>query len=157
LGVGDRRGGREEAPRKQQSGERRSHNLDRLRVDFDAKGLVANAGLVLRATLADRLGLPELLRQRVRLGKVAGATNPDRKAMTMIGALLAGGEWMEDVNALRAGGLVAEVLGVSPAAVSTVGTMLRGSPLAMPTSWMRSRRISTGAPGRREPAPGSRC
>src|SRR5215471_20211770 len=93
-----------------------SHTLDRLRVDFDARGLVANAGLVLPATLAQRLGLPELLRHHVRLGKVEGAANPDRKAMTLIGSLLAGGEWMEDVNALRAGGLGAEVLGVSPAA-----------------------------------------
>jgi len=99
-----------------------SHTLD---VRFDAKGLVANAGLVLPATLAQRLGLPELLRHHVRLGKVAGAANPDRKAMTMIGTLLAGGEWMEDVNALRAGGVAAEVLGVSPAAASTVGTFLR--------------------------------
>ncbi len=99
-----------------------SHTLE---VRFDAKGLVAHAGLILPATLAQRLGLPELLRQHVRLGKVAGAANPDRKAMTVIGSLLAGGEWMEDVNALRAGGLCAEILGVSPAAASTVGTFLR--------------------------------
>jgi hypothetical protein len=99
-----------------------SHTLD---VRFDAKGLVAHAGLILPATLAQRLGLPDLLRQHVRLGKVAGAANPDRKAMTMIGSLLAGGEWMEDVKALRAGGLGAEILGVSPAAASTVGTFLR--------------------------------
>src|SRR5215472_15481805 len=65
-----------------------SHTLE---VRFDAKGLVAHAGLILPATLAQRLGLPELLRQHVRLGKVAGAANPDRKAMTMIAALLAGG------------------------------------------------------------------
>jgi hypothetical protein len=54
--------------------------------------LVANAGLVLPATLAQRLGLPELLRQHVHLGKVAGAANPDVKAMTAIASLLAGGE-----------------------------------------------------------------
>jgi hypothetical protein len=49
-----------------------SHTLD---VRFDAKGMVANAGLGLPATLAQRLGLPELLRQHVHLGKVAGAAN----------------------------------------------------------------------------------
>jgi hypothetical protein len=49
-------------------------------VSFDAKGLVANAGLLLPATLGERLGLPELLRQHVHLGKVAGAANPDVKA-----------------------------------------------------------------------------
>ena len=102
-----------------------SHNLDRLRIDFDAPGLVANAGLVLPATLAQHLGLPALLRQHVRLGKVAGAANPDRKALTVIASLLAGGEWGDDVNALRVGGLSAEVLGLAPAAASTVGTFLR--------------------------------
>jgi len=102
-----------------------SHNLDRLRIDFDAPGLVANAGLVLPATLAQHLGLPALLRQHVRLGKVAGAANPDRKALTVIASLLGGGEWVDDVNALRVGGLGAEVLGVAPAAASTVGTFLR--------------------------------
>ena len=64
-----------------------SHNLDRLRIDFDAPGLVANAGLVLPATLAQHLGLPALLRQHVRLGKAAGAANPDRKALTVIASL----------------------------------------------------------------------
>jgi hypothetical protein len=78
-----------------------SHTLD---VRFDARGPVAHAGLVLPTTLAQRLGLPELLRRHVRLSKVEGAANLDRKAMTMIGVLLIGGEWMEDVNALRAGG-----------------------------------------------------
>ena len=102
-----------------------SHNLDRLRIDFDAPGLVANAGLVLPATLAQHLGLPALLRQHVQLGKVDGAANPDRKALTVVASLLAGGEWVDDVNALRVGGLSAEVLGVAPAAASTVGTFLR--------------------------------
>jgi Transposase DDE domain group 1 len=94
-------------------------------VSFDAKGLVANAGLLLPATLGERLGLPELLRQHVQLGKVAGAANPDVKALTLIASLLAGGECVEDVNVLRAGRVCAEVLGVKPAAASTVGTFLR--------------------------------
>jgi DDE family transposase len=94
-------------------------------VRFDAKGLVANAGLVLPATLGERLGLPDLLRQHVHLGRVAGATNPEVKALTLIASLLAGGECVEDVNALRAGRVGAEVLGVMPAAASTVGTFLR--------------------------------
>ena len=102
-----------------------SHTLDRLRVGFDAPGLVANAGLVLPATLAQHLGLPGLLRRHVHLGKVAGAANPEVKAMTAIASLLAGGGWMDDINALRADGLGAEILGLSPAAASTVGTFLR--------------------------------
>lgn len=102
-----------------------SHTLDRLDITFDAKGLVANAGLVLPATLAQHLGLPELLRHHVRLGKVDGAANPDRKAMTLIASLLAGGEWVEDCNVLRVGRVGAEILGVKPAAASTVGSFLR--------------------------------
>lgn len=100
-----------------------SHTLD---VRFDAKGLVANAGLLLPANLAQRLGLPDLLRRHVRLGQADGAANPDVKGMTVIASLLAGGEWMDDVNALRAGRVGREVLGVAPAAASTVGTFLRG-------------------------------
>src|SRR5215469_15099963 len=134
-----------------------SHTLDRLRVRFDAKGLVANAGLVLPATLAQRLGLPELLRHHIRLGKVAVAANPDRKAMTVIGSLLAGGEWMEDVNALRAGGLGTQILGACCRRRPRRRAPSCGrSPLATLASWTRSRRISTGAPGRREPDPASR-
>src|SRR5258708_16180056 len=45
--------------------------------------------------------------------------------MTAIFSLLAGGEWVDDVNALRAGGLGAAILGMTPAAASTVGTFLR--------------------------------
>src|SRR5205809_6894825 len=93
-----------------------SHSRDRLRVGFDAPGLVANAGLVLPATLAQHLDLPALLRHHVHLGKVEGAANPDVKAMTAIASLLAGGEWMDDVNVLRAGRLGAEFQGLELAA-----------------------------------------
>jgi len=96
-----------------------------LEVQFDAKGLVANAGLVLPATLARHLSLPDLLRRHVRLGRVEGAANPDVKGMTVIASLLAGGEWVDDVNALRAGRVGREILGVAPAAAFTVGTFVR--------------------------------
>lgn len=102
-----------------------SHSLDHVQVAFDGKGLVANAGLILPTTLAQHLGLPELLRRHVRLGRVDGAANPDRKAMTLVASLLAGGEWVDDVDILRSGGVGAEVLGMAPAAASTVGTFLR--------------------------------
>ena len=103
-----------------------SHTLDRLDINFDAKGLVANAGLALPFTLAEHLGLGTLLRQHVRLGQVknsAGA-NPQIKAMTVIAAVLAGGEYIDDVKALKAGG-GASVLGFAPAAASTTGSFLR--------------------------------
>src|SRR5213078_947888 len=74
---------------------------------------------------AQHLDLPALLRHHVHLGQVEGAANPDVKAMSAIDSLLAGGEWMNDINALRAGRLGAEILGLEPAAASTVGTFLR--------------------------------
>jgi hypothetical protein len=43
----------------------------------------------------------------------------------MVHSLLAGGEWIDDVNALRAGGVSADILGMTPAAASTVSTFLR--------------------------------
>ena len=45
-------------------------------VRFDAKGLIANAGLVLPATLGERLGLPELLRQHIHLGRPCTTGSP---------------------------------------------------------------------------------
>jgi hypothetical protein len=100
--------------------------------------LVANAGLVLPATLAQRLSLPELLRHHVHLGKMAGAANPDHKAMAAIASLLAGGEHMNGVNALCVGGAGAEILGVVPAAAFTVGTSPASSGFPPPTVSCRS-------------------
>jgi hypothetical protein len=80
-----------------------SHNLDRLGVTFDDLGLVADAGLLLTATLAQRLGLRATLDRRLKLGRVAGAAIAGQKAMTLIASILAGGDTIDDANALRAG------------------------------------------------------
>jgi len=101
-----------------------SHNLDRLGVTFDEPGLVADAGLLLTATLAQRLGLRATLDRHLKLGRVAGAANAGQKAMTLIASILAGGDTIDDANALRAGN-AATVLGHRPAAPSTLGTFLR--------------------------------
>lgn len=101
-----------------------SHKLDSVGIRFDAVGLVTNAGLILPATLGDRLGVRGLIDEHVHLGKVGGAANPGQKAMTVVASLLAGGDHIDDVNALRSGGTAA-VLGLDPAAASTVGTFLR--------------------------------
>ena len=45
---------------------------DRIRILFDDHRLVANAGLILPATLALRLGLPQLLREAPRPRRRAG-------------------------------------------------------------------------------------
>ena len=48
---------------------------DRIQITFDDRRLVANAGLLLPATLARHLGLPELVRQRLDLGDAPGRAN----------------------------------------------------------------------------------
>ena len=44
------------------------HHPGRIRIAFDDHRLVANAGLILPATLALRLGLPQLVQQCLDLG-----------------------------------------------------------------------------------------
>lgn len=103
---------------------RSSHTLDRLATAFDERRLVADAGLLLPATLAQHLGLRELFDQHVDLGAAAGRANVGDKALTLIMSALAGGDCIDDAGALRAGGSGA-VLGHALRAPSTLGTFLR--------------------------------
>jgi hypothetical protein len=103
---------------------RSSHNLDRLGVAFDGTQLVADAGLVLPATLAARLGLRDLVEQHLDLGQAAGRANPGDKLLTLVMSALAGGDCIDDAAALRAGG-TERVLGFAVKAASTLGTFLR--------------------------------
>ena len=91
---------------------------------FDDERLIADAGLLLPATLAERLGLAELLAEKVDLGERVGAARPERKAMTLISAMLAGADSIDDCDLLRAGRTEA-VLGHRVMAPSTLGTFLR--------------------------------
>jgi hypothetical protein len=101
-----------------------SHSLDRIAVTFDDEHLVANAGLIAPATLAQHLGLRELFEEHVDLGAAAGHANVGHKAMTLIHSALAGGDSIDDADALRAGASQA-VLGHGVLAPSTLGTYLR--------------------------------
>ncbi len=100
------------------------HSLDRLDVIFDDEHLVADAGLVLPATLAQHLELRELIDDSVDLGDAPGRANVGRKAMTLIHSALAGGDCIDDADALRAGDTEA-VLGHGVLAPSTLGTFVR--------------------------------
>ena len=80
--------------------------LDRIHVAFDDHRLVANAGLLLPATLALRLGFGELADKHVDLGDAPGRANTGDKLMTLVASALAGGDCIEDADALRAGGTV---------------------------------------------------
>src|SRR5271156_1179002 len=110
------------------------HGLDHRRVIFDDEHLVASAGLLLPATLAQHLGLRELLDQHIDLGDALGRANVGHKAMTLIHSALAGGDSIDDAEALRAGETQA-TLGHVVLAPSTLGTFLRSF------SWGHARQL----------------
>ena len=80
------------------------NNPDRIRIVFDDHRLVANAGLILPVTLTQHLGLRELVQQRLDLGNAPGRANTGDKVMTLVASALAGGDCIDDADALRAGG-----------------------------------------------------
>ncbi len=75
---------------------------DRIHVDFDDHRLMAIAGLILSATLALYLGLPQLVDQHLGLGHAPGRANTGDKMMSLVASALAGGDCIDD--ALRPGG-----------------------------------------------------
>lgn len=104
---------------------RSNHTLARIETTFDEDNLVPNAGLVVPAALAQKLGIAELVDERVRLPDgAAGKASSGAKALTVIGSMLAGGDSIDDCDVLRAG--AAAELFDDTRAPSTVGTWLRG-------------------------------
>lgn len=97
---------------------------DRLAVSFDDEGLVANAGLLLVATLAARLGIGRIVGQTVRMGGLVGGALPGRKVLTLVHAIVAGASHIDHADVLRSGDS-ARVLGHQVMAPSTLGTFLR--------------------------------
>ena len=97
---------------------------DRIRIVFDDHRLVANAGLLLPATLAGHLGLRELVDHHLDLGGAPGRANTGDKLMTLVASAMAGGDCIDDADVLRTGG-TACTLGGTVKAPSTLGTFLR--------------------------------
>lgn len=97
-----------------------SRRIDRLQATFDHGGIVANAGLVVPATLMVRLGLEALIDGWVR----TGSARPGRKVLTLVAAMLAGATHIDHVNVLRAGA-TQRVLPFTVMAPSTIGSFLR--------------------------------
>jgi hypothetical protein len=127
----------------------RRASLDGLEVAFDDPRAVANAGLLLPATLAQRLGLEALVDEVVDLGQRAGAARPGRKVMTLVHAVMAGADSIDDCDLLRAGAS-AQVLGHRVMAPS------RGpSPSATCASSIGRPRSPSPGPGPPGPAPGA--
>jgi len=133
---------------------RSSHSLDRVDAAFDGTQLVADAGLLLPATLTLHLGLKQLVERHLDLGRKPGQANRGDKLLTLVLSALAGGDCIDDADALRAGG-TERILGFRVKAPSTLGTFLRhrhGQDAA--TAPVRSRRAAhpLGPPDHAPPA-----
>jgi Transposase DDE domain group 1 len=99
--------------------------LDGLRVKFDDERAVSDAGVMLVATLAKRLGIEALAGRLVRLRRdQPGAANAGRKVMALLFAMVLGADSIDDCEVLRAG-RTRRLLGGWMPAPSTLGTFLR--------------------------------
>src|SRR5260370_40259777 len=99
-----------------------SHSFAADSAVFDDDNLVSCAGLVPVMTLAEQTGLPELLAEKVRIVESrikSGAANPGPKLVTLIAAMCAGADCIDDTDIVRSGGM--KTLFGSVYAPSTVG------------------------------------
>ena len=76
---------------------------DSAAVVFDDERAIANAGVMLPAALAEKLGIEELVDRSVDLDDRPGAANPGPKVMTMLSAMALGTDCIEDCALLRSG------------------------------------------------------
>ena len=80
-----------------------SRGLDRIAVTFDEDNLVANAGLLLVASVARRLRLESLINALVHIPSRDGGFEPGRKVLTLVHAIIAGASHIDHADMLRAG------------------------------------------------------
>jgi Transposase DDE domain group 1 len=93
---------------------------------FDEDNLVSCAGLVPVITLAEQSGLSELLDNKIHIAAPrikSGSANPAPKLATLIASMCAGGDYIDDVDLVRAGGM--KTLFHRVYAPPTVGTLSR--------------------------------
>lgn len=99
--------------------------LDGVKVAFDDQRAVSDAGIMLAATLAARLGIEGLVQRFVCLRpERPGASNAGRKVMALIYAMALGADSIDDCDVPRAG-RTRRLLGGWVPAPSTLGTFLR--------------------------------
>jgi len=99
--------------------------LDGLQVCFDDERVVCDAGVMLVATLAARLGIEALAGRLVGLRRDRpGAANAGREVMALLFAMVLGADSIDDTVVLRAG-RTRRLLGGWLPAPSTLGTFLR--------------------------------
>jgi Transposase DDE domain group 1 len=103
-----------------------SHRFSPDSAVFDDDNLVSCAGLVPVMTLAEQAGLSRLLGKKVQITEPrirSGAANPAPKLVTLIAAMCAGADCIDDADIVRSGGMKSVFGGVY--APSTIGTLLR--------------------------------
>ena len=102
-----------------------SHAAAAVDIVFDDPNLIGDGGLVPLMGLAERVGLPGLIVERVKITGAAnsGGANPAAKVMTLLAGMVAGADSIDDVDRLRLGGTGLVFAGVR--APSTLGTFLR--------------------------------
>ncbi len=99
--------------------------LDGVRVCFDDQRAVSDAGVMLVAMLAKRLGIEALAGRVIRLRRDRpGAANAGRKVVALLFAMVLGADSIDDCEILRAG-RTRRLLGGWIPAPSTLGTFLR--------------------------------
>ena len=139
---------------------------DRIQIAFDDPRLVANAGLLLPVTLAQHLGLREVVDSHVDLGDAPGRANPGDKLLTLVASALAGGDFIDDADVLRTGGTAGAIgcTWVAPRGPLALAATNAGNlPSATPTRGLRysgtelSRaQTKRGSPSYRSSRPSSR-
>src|SRR5690349_13513524 len=78
--------------------------LDGLQVCFDDERVVSDAGVMLVALVAQRLGIEALASRLARLrGERPGAANAGRKVMALVFAMVLGADSIDDTGVLRVG------------------------------------------------------
>ena len=110
---------------------------DRIHIAFDDHRLVNNAGLILPATLAQHLGLPQLVRQRLDLGNALGRANPGDKMLTLVASAprFRGGRVWLGATALT-----------TPTCCAPAGRLARSAAWSRrPPPWVPSCAVSGGA------------
>ena len=102
-----------------------SHAPSKIDVVFDDSNLIADAGLVPLVALAERVGLPELVTDRVTITAAAnsGGANAGAKVVTLVAGMAAGADSISDVDRLRFTAMDRVFDGTR--APSTLGTFLR--------------------------------
>lgn len=96
-----------------------SQKLEKVEVAFDDDHAVADAGLILPATLTGKLGIEQAADELIGVGH-----RPGRKLTTLVHAIVAGAQCIDDADILRVGA-TQRILAHKVMAPSTLGTWLR--------------------------------